>query len=180
MGKEIGLKKYASTLSSQEAAAQKASRSGLKPRLHTFDSLKVRDYRWLWIGMLGSFSAMQMQLLARGWLVVDTLEGSALDLGLVASCFGFPALVFSLFGGVVTDRVQKRNLLIFTQGSIALITLVIAILIVTGVVEMWHIVVSSLLTGTIFSFNMPGRQSLISELVGQENLSNAVALSSAG
>ena len=78
------------------------------PRVHTFDSLKEPSYRWLWLGMLGSFAGMHMQLLARGWLVVDKLEGSALDLGIVTSGSGASILVFSLIGGVVSDRVPKR------------------------------------------------------------------------
>ena len=149
-------------------------------KIHTFDSLKERNYRWLWFGMVGSFAAMQMQMVARGWLVVDTLNGSALDLGIVMSSMGIPLLVFSLFGGVVTDRVQKRNLLIVTQVSIGLTTLIIATLVATELIQLWHLILSGAVTGTIFAFNMPSRQSLLSELVSRENLTNAVALNSAG
>lgn len=149
-------------------------------RVHTFDSLKEPSYRWLWLGMLGSFAGMQMQMLARGWLVVDKLDGSALDLGIVTSSNGVPLLVLSLFGGVISDRFPKRNLLIVTQSCNGLIALLVAILIVTDRVQIWHMIVAAVLTGTVFAFNMPGRQSLIPELVSKDKLSNAVALNSAG
>lgn len=153
---------------------------GLLSRIHTFDSLKEPSYRWLWLGMLGSFAGMQMQMLARGWLVVDKLDGSALDLGIVTSSNGLPLLVLSLFGGVISDRFPKRNLLIITQSCNGLIALLVAILIVTDRVQIWHMIVAAILTGTVFAFNMPGRQSLIPELVSKDKLSNAVALNSAG
>ena len=153
---------------------------GLFSRIHTFDSLKEPSYRWLWLGMLGSFAGMQMQMLARGWLVVDKLDGSALDLGIVTSSNGLPLLVLSLFGGVISDRFPKRNLLIITQSCNGLIALLVALLIVTDRVQMWHMIVAAILTGTVFAFNMPGRQSLIPELVSKDKLSNAVALNSAG
>ncbi len=153
---------------------------GLLSRVHTFDSLKQPSYRWLWLGMLGSFAGMQMQMLARGWLVVDKLDGSALDLGIVTSSNGVPLLVLSLFGGVISDRFPKRNLLIVTQSCNGLIALLVAVLIITDRVQIWHMIVAAVLTGTVFAFNMPGRQSLIPELVSKDKLSNAVALNSAG
>lgn len=153
---------------------------GLLSRVHTFDSLREPSYRWLWLGMLGSFAGMQMQMLARGWLVVDKLEGSALDLGIVTSSNGVPLLLLSLFGGVISDRFPKRNLLVVTQSANGLIALLVALLIVTNLVQIWHMIVAGALSGTVFAFNMPGRQSLIPELVSREKLSNAVALNSAG
>ena len=172
-------------LTSQEALAASGgpghggSRS-LLSRVHTFDSLRESSYRWLWLGMLGSFAGMQMQMLARGWLVVDELEGSALDLGIVTSSSGAPLLLLSLFGGVVSDRFPKRNLLVVTQTANGIIALLVAVLIVTDLVQMWHMIVVGALSGTVFAFNMPGRQSLIPELVSRDKLSNAVALNSAG
>ncbi len=182
MSKQTGLQDYAATPSPEASRAERARRPrpGLGARIHTFDSLKERNYRWLWLGMLGSFAGMQMQMVARGWLVVDRLDGSALDLGIVTSSTGAPLLLFSLFGGVVSDRFSKRNVLIVTQSCTGLVALFVAILILTDVVQIWHIILSSILSGTIFAFNMPGRQGLISELVSRENLTNAVALNSAG
>jgi MFS family permease len=120
-----------------------------------------------------------MQMVASGWLVYD-LTNSPLALGGMMAITAVPILIFSPFGGVVTDRVSKRNLLITTQGAIGLITLIITILIATHQIQYWHILASSLVTGAIFSFNMPGRQALVVELVGDEALMNAIALQSGG
>ena len=130
--------------------------------------------------MLGAFAGMQVQMLARGWLVVDKLNGSALDLGIVTSSSGAPLLLLSLFGGAVSDRFSKRNLLIITQSLSGLIALGVAILTVTDLVQIWHLILAGAASGAVFAFNMPGRQSLIPELVSKEKLSNAVALNSAG
>ncbi|MFQ6015269.1 MAG: MFS transporter [Anaerolineae bacterium] len=145
----------------------------------TFHSLQIRDYRWFWIGMVASFNAMQMQVVARGWLVYEMTD-SAFALGGVTAALGIAILIVSPIGGVVADRVEKRNLLILTQGSIMLITLILAVLISTEKVQYWHLIASAIATGVIYSFNMPGRQAFIPELVGEEDLMNAVALNSAG
>lgn len=120
-----------------------------------------------------------MGMIARGWLVV-LLTDSPFLLGLVSSGFAIPFLVFSLFGGVIADRVEKRNLLVVTQTAVGVISLANAILVVTGVVQVWHLVVISIATGVAFAFNFPGRQAFLPELVGEgdEVLTNAIALSS--
>lgn len=143
-----------------------------------FNSLKNRSFRWYWFGMMGSFAAMQMQVLAQGWLVYD-MTGSALALGIVSAGWGLPVLVFSLLGGAVADRVDKRNLLMITQGTIGAITLVVAVLVASGTVELWHLMASSVATGVVFAFNMPARQAIIPELVEEDALMNGIALNSA-
>mgnify|MGYP001558916726 CR=1 FL=1 len=145
----------------------------------TFQSLGNTDFRWYWIGTLGSFGAIQVQMLARGWLVYD-LTKSPLDLGIVSSAWAVPVILFSLISGVVVDRVDRRNLLIVTQSLLALVTLVVAVLIALGLIQVWHLVANALLTGIFFSFNMPGRQALLPQLVGDDELMNAVALNSTG
>lgn len=147
-------------------------------RLQTFSSLKNRDFRWLWIGYLFSFAAIMMQMVARGWLVYD-LSASAFYLSLVWSMFGIAVLVFSPIGGVVADRVDKRNLLLVTQIGVAAVSVVVAILIQFDMIELWHLMAASLASGAIFSFNMPARQAFITELVGESELMNGIALSTA-
>jgi MFS family permease len=120
---------------------------------------------------------MQMQAVAGGWLVY-TMSNSALSLGLVTSGWAFPILALSLYGGAVADRVRKRNLLLVTQVCSVLVTLVITVLITTKMIALWHLFVSSFVFGTIFSFAMPARQAFVVELVGKDDLLNAVALSS--
>ncbi len=180
MSKQTGLPAQQALPPPASGDLSKEGGRGLLSRVRTFDSLKEPSYRWLWLGMLGSFAGMQMQMLARGWLVVDKLDGSALDLGIVTSSSGAPLLLLSLFGGVISDRFPKRNLLVVTQSCNGIIALLVAVLIVTDLVQIWHMIVAAVLTGTVFAFNMPGRQSLIPELVSKDKLSNAVALNSAG
>jgi len=154
-------------------------RGGAGPpmRLSAFVSLKNRNFLYYWVGMLFSFNAMQMQVVARGWLVY-TMTDSPLSLGLVSAGFGVPIVLFSLYGGAVADRVRKRNLLIFTRTCMALVSLVITLLIVTDTIEVWHLVVSSVASGAIMSFYGPGRQAFVLELVGKDALLNAIAMNS--
>ncbi len=135
-------------------------------RVTTFSALKVRDYRWFWLSTLAGSASMQMQILGRLWLVY-ALTGSALALGIVAAARGGAILIFSLYGGAVADRVKKRNLLLVTQSANAVVALAIAILISTGAIIWQHLIIAAVLNGLVFSFNSPGRQSFIPELVGR-------------
>ena len=146
---------------------------------YMFSSLQNRDYRWLWTGTVIFFAAQQMQIVARGWLVYD-MTGSAKALGLVTTASGLPMVLVSLIGGVAADRVDKRRLLMASQMVVGVATLGQAILIVTHTVQLWHLMVAALITGAAFSFNMPARQALVPELVGENQLMNAIALNSAG
>lgn len=148
-----------------------------KGRHGPFLSLRNRNYRWLWFGILAFFSGMQMQIIAGGWLVY-TMTDSPLALGMVSAGWGVPLLIFSLFGGTLTDRVRKRNLLLVSQSFIFLVSLAITLLIVTHLIVLWHLILSSFLLGVIFAFAMPARQAFIVEIVGKEELLNAVALNS--
>ena len=121
---------------------------------------------------------MQMGVVAQGWLVY-TLTDSALALGLITAAWGFPLILFSLFGGMVADRVPKRNLIIRTQGAVCLLSLIMAVLVAGGWVRYWHLILGSVLSGTIMAFSIPARQAFISEVVSQWELLNAIALNSA-
>jgi MFS family permease len=143
----------------------------------TFSSLENRTYRLYWISLLASFSAQQMHMVVRGWLVYE-LTDSALALGLVSAAAGVPILLFSLYGGVIVDRVEKRKLLIVTQAITAMATLTIAVLISTGSIALWHLIIAAIANGLILSFDLPGRQAIIPQLVEQRQIMNAVALGS--
>ena len=143
----------------------------------TFSSLENRTYRLYWMSLLASFSAQQMNLVVRGWLVYE-LTDSALALGLVSAAAGVPILLFSLYGGVIVDRVEKRKLLIVTQAITAMATLTIAVLISTGSIALWHLIIAAIANGLILSFDLPGRQAIIPQLVEQRQIMNAVALGS--
>ena len=144
-------------------------------RIRTFTSLRTPNYRWFWLGSLASFAGLQMQIIARGWLVWE-MTGSELALGIVSFAFGIPIFLFSIFGGAVADRVNKRNLLIATQAFNVIITLVIAILITMNMIELWHLVLAAVGIGFSFVFNGPARQSIIPELVTRRELLNAISL----
>ena len=148
-----------------------------KMRLSALSSLRIRNYRWLWFGMIGFFNSMQMQMVAGGWLVY-TMTDSPMALGLVSAGAGVPMLLLSLIGGTVADRVSKRNLLLVTQVLIFIQMAIITILIVTDLLAIWHLVLASVISGIIFSFAMPARTAFIVDLVGQDDLLNAVALNS--
>ena len=145
----------------------------------TFDALRNRHFRWLWLGRLASSATFQMGGVAQGWLVYQ-LTGSALSLGLVSSGWSISTLLFSLYGGVLSDRAEKRDLLLWARAAMALNTLGIALLISMGAIRIWHLAVSSLISGVLFSFLMPAQQAIVAELVDRRTLLNAVALNSVG
>lgn len=141
----------------------------------TFYSLENREFRLLWMGTLFSFLGMQMQVIARGFLAYE-LTGKNAALGGVMLAFGLPQLVLGPWGGVFADRLPKRNLIIVTQGVIALNSLWIAILITTGSIEYWHLVAAGVVQGAGFAFMGPARQAFTGDLVGREAIGNAVVL----
>jgi len=148
-------------------------------RWTTFDALRDRNFRWLWVGRLASSATFQMGSIAQGWLVYQ-LTGSAFALGWVGSGWSVSTLLLSLYGGAVADRLEKRDLLIWARLGMILNTLAIALLISTGAVQIWHLVVNSLVSGVLFSFMMPAGQAIVSELVDRDALLNAVSLNSVG
>ena len=144
----------------------------------TFSSLRHRNFRLLWTGTIVSNSGDWMDQIALNWLVLE-LTHSPLSLGLVNLCRAIPVLIFTLVGGVAADKFERRRILMVTQGSAMLLAFLLGGLVTTGHVALWHIYVIAALRGAIMSFNMPARQSMISELVPRENLTNAVALNTA-
>jgi MFS family permease len=120
-----------------------------------------------------------MQIVDRGWLVYQ-MTNSPLALGLVSATFGVPILLFSMFGGAIADRLDKRQILIVTHIFLGAVTLMIAILISTGSIQFWHLMTAAFLTGLSFVFHGPTRQAIIPELVERGKLLNAISLNSTG
>jgi MFS family permease len=147
--------------------------------LRTFRSLENPVYRSLWLGLLTVYLAMQVSMIARGYLAFQ-LSGSAASLGLVMLARGVPQFILSPVGGVVADRIEKRQLLVVTQAAMVVLSSVTAVLVLTDVIAIWHLVVLGALEGAVWVFNMPARQALVPELVGDEDLMGAIALNSAG
>jgi MFS transporter, DHA1 family, staphyloferrin A biosynthesis exporter len=144
----------------------------------TFASLRHRNYRLLWSGTMISQSGDWMDQIALNWLVYD-LTGSALALALLNFCRLLPITLFTLVGGVVADRVERRTLLFVTQSVAMVLAFALAIVVSTGYVEFWMVLLVGIGRGVMMSFNQPARQSLISDLVPRELLTNAIALNSA-
>lgn len=140
-------------------------------------ALQHRNYRLFFAGQFISVTGTWMQTLAQSWLVL-TLTTSAFKLGLVNVLQFTPILFLGLFAGVVADRFAKRSVLLATQGCSALIAGTLAVLDWTGRVELWHVYALALALGTVNAFDMPSRQAFVSEMVGKEDLMNAIALNS--
>ena len=158
------------------------SRSG-EPRLRlvtarTFRSLQSRNYRLFFTGQLVSVIGTWMQTVAQSWLVL-TLTGSGLALGVAAALQFLPMLVFGAWGGLVADRFDKRRLLVATQTAAGLLALVLGVLVVTDVVTLWMVYVLALLLGAVSVVDMPTRQAFVTEMVGADEVPNAVGLNSA-
>lgn len=125
--------------------------------------------------MLVSSIGNQLSHVAIGWQIYE-LTSSPLQLGLTGVFRALPVVVFSLTGGVLADRVDRRRLLIFTQTVAMMLALLLAVLTHTGLVRVWHIYAITFLTGAATTFDLPARAALIPSLVARENLSNAFAL----
>ena len=145
----------------------------------TFSSLKNRDYLFLWLGMMAMMGGMQMQMLARGYLVYD-LTGSAALLGFVSAGMAIPMLFLAPFGGVIADRVERKRLIQGGQVIVAIFALVIGAAIFTNRIEWYHLLIVSILQGAVWTFMMPARQAIIPQIVGPERIGNAMALNAAG
>lgn len=142
-----------------------------------FKALRHRNYQLFWWGQLISLIGTWMQSVAQAWLVLQ-ITGSAIDLGIVAALQMFPVLFIGVFGGVLADRWQKRDLLVVTQTVQMLLALILAVLVSTHLVQMWQIYILATLLGLSNALDMPTRQAFVMEMVGRDDLVNAVALSS--
>jgi MFS family permease len=137
-----------------------------------------RDYRVFWFTQLFSLTGTWVQSLAQSWLVL-TLTDSPAALGLIVVCQFGPTLVLGLPAGVLVDRVPKRRLLMGTQLAAATVTAILAVLVVTGQAQLWHIYAAAIALGIVSAVDMPARQAFVVDLVGTDDLMNAIALNSA-
>lgn len=143
-----------------------------------FSSLKIRNYRLFFIGQVVSNTGTWMQRIAQDWLVLS-LTGSSAAVGITTALQFLPMLLFGLYGGVLVDRLPKRPTLLVTQSAMALTGLALAFLTLSGHVQVWHVYVAAFAVGLATVVDNPARQSFVSEMVGPEQLQNAVSLNSA-
>lgn len=143
----------------------------------TFSSLRHRDFRYYWIGQSIKWTGTWMQRTAQVWLVY-TLTDSPFALGVLGFFQFMPMLVFSLFAGVLVDRVSKKKLIFITQAGFMVQSIALFLLVWTNRVEYWHVLLLIAIFGTLQTVDIPSRQSWYYDLVGIDDLPNAISLNS--
>jgi MFS family permease len=143
----------------------------------TFAALKHYNYRLWFSGQVVSLVGTWMQSTAQGYLIYQ-LTGSPAYLGLVGFVGGLPSWLFTLFGGVVADRISRRNLMVITQSVMLVLAFILAGLTFTNAVKPWHIIVLAFFLGVANAFDAPARVAFVTELVSREDMTNAIALNS--
>jgi MFS family permease len=143
----------------------------------TFAAFRHRNYRLFFSGQLVSVIGTWVQQVALGWLVY-TLSNSAFTLGAVRFLSAIPVTLFTLLGGALADRFQKRRIVILTESTAMVLAFVLAALVYFGVIKVWQIALVGFLDGMTDAFDIPTRQSFVIEMVGKDDLMNAIALNS--
>jgi MFS family permease len=155
-------------------------RRGLRrlARFEGWSAMRHRNYRLFFAGQGLSLVGTWMMTVAQSWLILQ-LTGDPLLLGVVAAVQWTPVLVLGLFGGLIADALPKRRTMLATQGFAAILSLTMAILVISGAIAVWHVIVVAFLLGIRNAVDLPTRQSFAVEMVGRDDVGNAVALNSA-
>ena len=141
----------------------------------TFSSLYIRNYRLYYIGQVISTSGTFMQSVAQAWLVLK-LTNSGTALGITSALQYVPVLILAPYGGVIADRFSKRRILYFTQSLSGVLALILGTLVAINLVQVWMVYVLAFCLGMVNVFDNPARQTFYVEMVGSDNLRNAVTL----
>ena len=149
------------------------------PRARMFAALSVRNYRIWMAGAFVSNIGTWMQRVAQDWFVLELSHGSGVAVGITTALQFLPMLLLTPIGGLVADRFPKRSVLKFSQLWLAICSALLGVLAVSGLAQVWQVYVCALLFGVGTAFDMPARQSFVSEVVGGPLLPNAIALNSA-
>lgn len=140
-----------------------------------FASLSVQSYRRLFVSQAIALSGTWMQIVALGWLGLQ-LTGSGSQLGLIVAAQFLPLLLFAPWGGLIADRFDKMKILQFTQYAYVITSVALGVLVMSGVIEVWMLYAFALVLGFVRVFEMPARQTFVSELVTADHLKNAISL----
>ncbi|WP_280698378.1 MFS transporter [Kitasatospora sp. GP82] len=143
-----------------------------------FSSLRIRNYRYFFVGQVVSNTGTWMQRIAQDWLVLN-LTGSPFAVGVTTAMQFLPMLLFGIYGGVLADRMPKRRLLVVTQGVMGLLAAGLALMTITDTVTPYYVYAFALLLGLVTVVDNPTRQAFVSEMVGPKDLANAVSLNAA-
>jgi len=171
-------------INDEESSGNTRNRNFLH-NINTFRSLKNPVYRLYFTGIMGQRASMNMQMIARSYLIYE-ITGSAAILGVLSICNALPILFFSVFGGVIADRIHKKYVLIIGLAGSAIISLAVALLLSTGYISSdnegswWVLALSAVLQGCIMGLMIPSRQAIIPEIVAEDEIMNAVSLDSTG
>lgn len=160
-------------------AASEVEEAPSRFRLRTFSSLRHRDFQYLWTGTLLMSAGQWIQQVTLGWLLYD-LTGSSVLLGMLNGVRMLPFLVAGPIAGVAADRTDRRKLMLNAEYVLVLSTLAMGGLVASGMLQVWHLFLFTLVTGVAWSFNEPVRHSLVPNIVPKRELVNAVALNSMG
>lgn len=151
------------------------STGGGKRILEAISALRHRNYRLYWFGQLFSVLAQNMEHVAQGWLVLE-LTNSPLALGVTGLAHAIPTITLTLVGGAIADRADRRRIMIASQTGTALMFLTLAVLVLTGLAALWHVMVLAFISGSIRAFDRPSRMALLPQMVPREDIPNAVAI----
>ncbi|HTK07738.1 MAG TPA: MFS transporter [Ktedonobacteraceae bacterium] len=165
------------SISARETSTISTLRPSGKGLLQAFPSLLHRNYRLYLFGQMISLTGTSMQTIGQAWLVLS-LTHSAWQLGIVGALQALPILLFSLFGGIFVDRWPKRHVLLVTQVAAMIQAFLLWLLIVTGTIQLWHLYLLAILLGFTNCLSRPASRAIGIELVGREDLPNAIALNS--
>ena len=143
--------------------------------LEAISALRHRNYRLYWFGQLFSVLAQNMEHVAQGWLVLE-LTNSPLALGVTGLAHAIPTITLTLVGGAIADRADRRRIMIASQSCTALMFLILAVLVLTKLAALWHVMVLAFISGSIRAFDRPSRMALLPQMVPREDIPNAVAI----
>src|SRR6266536_1938815 len=147
-----------------------------KKRIQTFRALHYRDFRLLWISLVVSSIGTWLQIVSQSLLVLKITHNSPIALGVVSLAQAASFFLFAFIGGSVADRIDKRRFLLLTQSLSLLLAFILGVLTITGVIQVWMIVLLAFCSGTVLSFDQPTRSSLVPSLVPRKDLMNAISL----
>jgi MFS family permease len=151
--------------------------SGRAPWSESLSSMRVPNFRLFTISNILAMSGTWMQRIAQDWLVLQ-LSHSVAAVGITVAMQFTPMLLFGLYGGLIVDRYSKRMLLMLTQGTVGVLATVLAILALTGTIQVWHVYAIAFVVGLVTVVDNPTRQVFVNELVGPRNLRNAISVNS--
>jgi MFS family permease len=151
--------------------------SGRSPWSESLSSLRVPNFRLFTISNILAMSGTWMQRIAQDWLVLQ-LSHSVAAVGVTVAMQFTPMLLFGLYGGLIVDRYSKRMLLMLTQATVGLLAVLLAVLALTGTIQVWHVYAIAFVVGLVTVVDNPTRQVFVNELVGPRNLRNAISVNS--